>query len=52
MHLELVTLVVDDYDPAIRFFTELLGFDLVEDVPAVTDDGRSKRWVVSARPEP
>lgn len=38
----LVTLVVDDYDEAIRFYTEALGFRLVEDVPR--PDG--SRWVV------
>lgn len=46
MTLELFSLVVDDYDEAIAFFTGTLGFDLVEDRPAVTTDGRSKRWVV------
>ncbi len=45
-HLELVALVVRDYDPAIRFFVDILGFDLAEDIPATTNDGRAKRWVV------
>lgn len=44
--LELVTLVVQDYDPAIRFFVDVLGFELVEDSPSLTNDGRPKRWVV------
>ena len=44
--LDLVTLVVDSYDPAIEFFVEKLGFELVEDSPAVTNDGQLKRWVV------
>ena len=44
--LELVALVVRDYDPAIRFFVDVLHFDLVEDVPSMTNDGRPKRWVV------
>ncbi len=44
--LGLVTVVVDDYDDAIRFFVDALGFDLVEDSPSTTDDGRPKRWVV------
>ncbi len=48
--LELVTLVVDDYDPAIAFFTSVLGFDLVEDTPCLTNDGRPKRWVVVRPP--
>lgn len=45
-HLNLVALVVRDYDPAIRFFVDVLGFELVEDVPSLTNDGRAKRWVV------
>lgn len=49
-HLELVALVVREYDPAIDFFVNVLGFELVEDVPSLTNDGRSKRWVV-VRPE-
>ena len=44
--LELVTIVVDDYDPAIEFFVGVLGFELVEDLPSLTNDGRPKRWVV------
>ena len=46
MRLDLVTVVVEDYDAAIEFFTRRLGFDLVEDSPATTNDGRPKRWVV------
>jgi catechol 2,3-dioxygenase-like lactoylglutathione lyase family enzyme len=45
-HLHLVTLVVRDYDVAIDFFVNVLQFDLVEDVPSKTNDGRPKRWVV------
>jgi catechol 2,3-dioxygenase-like lactoylglutathione lyase family enzyme len=45
-HLELVALLVDDYDAAIRFFVDALGFELVEDSPSLTNDGRPKRWVV------
>jgi catechol 2,3-dioxygenase-like lactoylglutathione lyase family enzyme len=33
---ELVTIVVDDYDTAIPFFVDTLGFDLVEDTPSKT----------------
>jgi catechol 2,3-dioxygenase-like lactoylglutathione lyase family enzyme len=44
--LELVALVVREYQPAIDFFVNVLQFDLVEDVPALTNDGRPKRWVV------
>jgi catechol 2,3-dioxygenase-like lactoylglutathione lyase family enzyme len=45
-HLELVALVVRDYDAAIRFFVDVLQFELVEDTPSQTNDGRPKRWVV------
>lgn len=45
-HLELVTLVVRDYDAALRFFVDVLHFDLVEDRVSLTNDGRPKRWVV------
>ena len=45
-HLHLVALVVRDYDRAIDFFVHVLDFDLVEDVPSTTNDGRPKRWVV------
>ncbi|WP_405858672.1 VOC family protein [Streptomyces sp. NBC_00090] len=40
--IALVTLVVRDYDEAIAFYTDALGFDLVED----TDRGDGSRWVV------
>lgn len=50
MRLDLVTIVVDDYDRAIEFFTDALGFDLVEDSPALTTDGHPKRWVVVRPP--
>lgn len=45
-HLELVTLIVREYDPAIHFFVTVLDFELVEDLPSTTNDGRAKRWVV------
>jgi catechol 2,3-dioxygenase-like lactoylglutathione lyase family enzyme len=48
--LELVTIVVDEYDPAIAFFTTVLGFALVEDSPSLTNDGRPKRWVIVRPP--
>ena len=46
MYLGLATIVVDDYDSAIRFFVDALDFELAEDSPALTNDGRPKRWVV------
>jgi catechol 2,3-dioxygenase-like lactoylglutathione lyase family enzyme len=50
MHIEQVALIVDDYDEAIAFFVDILGFELVEDSPALTNDGRQKRWVVVRPP--
>ena len=50
MHLEQLALIVDDYDEAIGFFVDALGFELVEDSPALTNDGRPKRWVVVRPP--
>ena len=41
-----VSLVVREYDEAIAFFTQRLGFTLVED----TDLGSGKRWVLVAPP--
>ncbi|HUG00441.1 MAG TPA: VOC family protein [Longimicrobiales bacterium] len=49
-HLHLVALVVREYQPAIDFFVDVLGFDLIENSPALTDDGRPKRWVVVRPP--
>ncbi len=46
VHLGLAAIVVDDYDSAIRFFVDALGFELAQDSPALTNDGRPKRWVV------
>ncbi|WP_409466098.1 VOC family protein [Amycolatopsis sp. GA6-003] len=48
--LHLTAIIVDDYDEAIEFFTRALGFDLVEDSPSLTNDGRPKRWVVVRPP--
>jgi catechol 2,3-dioxygenase-like lactoylglutathione lyase family enzyme len=45
-----VTLVVDEYDAAITFFVDTLGFELVDDSPARANDGRPKRWVVVRAP--
>jgi catechol 2,3-dioxygenase-like lactoylglutathione lyase family enzyme len=50
VHLGLVTIVVTEYDPAIEFFVGTLGFELVEDHPDLTNDGRPKRWVVVRPP--
>jgi len=50
MQIELVAVIVDEYDPAIEFFVKILGFELVEDSPSTTNDGRPKRWVVVRPP--
>jgi catechol 2,3-dioxygenase-like lactoylglutathione lyase family enzyme len=42
--LATVALLVPDYDEAIRFFREKLGFELLEDRPVEGE----KRWVVMA----
>ena len=41
MNISLFTLVVPDYDAAIRFYVDQVGFTLLED----TDMGGGKRWV-------
>lgn len=48
--LQLTAIIVQDYDKAIAFFTQALGFVLAEDSPANTNDGRAKRWVVVRPP--
>jgi catechol 2,3-dioxygenase-like lactoylglutathione lyase family enzyme len=40
-HLANVALIVSDYDEAIAWYTQVLGFDLLQD----TDLGDGKRWV-------
>jgi catechol 2,3-dioxygenase-like lactoylglutathione lyase family enzyme len=45
-----VALVVRDYDEAISFFTEKMGFELVEDTEATDRLGEKKRWVLVAPP--
>jgi catechol 2,3-dioxygenase-like lactoylglutathione lyase family enzyme len=39
-----VALIVDDYDDAIKFYTEKLAFILIEDTPV----SETKRWVLVA----
>lgn len=43
-----LSLLVHDYDEAISFYTNKLGFILIED----TDMGGGKRWVMVAPPGP
>jgi catechol 2,3-dioxygenase-like lactoylglutathione lyase family enzyme len=51
MYLEQVAIIVDDYDEAIRFFVQKLGFELLEDSVATTNDGQPKRWVLVRPPD-
>jgi catechol 2,3-dioxygenase-like lactoylglutathione lyase family enzyme len=44
-------LLVRDYDEAIAFFVDKLGFTVQEDSPSVTKEGHPKRWVV-VQPSP
>jgi catechol 2,3-dioxygenase-like lactoylglutathione lyase family enzyme len=44
--IDLIALIVRDYNAAIRFFVDVLQFELVEDTLSLTNDGRPKRWVV------
>ena len=46
MRLGLTTLVVRDYDEAIRFYVDAVGFELVSD----DAQGPDRRWVVVAPP--
>ena len=39
-----IALVIADYDEAIKFYTEKLGFELIEDTP----QSKTKRWVLVA----
>ena len=43
-HLGMITVVVDEYDSAIEYYTSALGFTLIED----TKMSEAKRWVVVA----
>ena len=44
-HIAALALVVPDYDPAISFFCDVMGFRLIDDI----DQGH-KRWVTVAPP--
>lgn len=43
----LVSIVVEDYDAAIEFYVDRIGFTLIEDTPV---ESQNKRWVVVAPP--
>jgi histidine triad (HIT) family protein len=44
--LDLVSVLVPTYDAGRAFFVNVLGFTVAEDRPALTTDGRAKRWLV------
>ncbi len=44
MRIGHITLLVNDYDEAIDFYTQKLGFVLLEDIPLTPE----KRWVIVA----
>ncbi|MEL7158809.1 MAG: hypoxanthine phosphoribosyltransferase [Actinomycetota bacterium] len=50
MEIAYTTLVVEDYDEALAFYVDSVGFELIEDSPAVAGDGTKKRWVVIRPP--
>jgi catechol 2,3-dioxygenase-like lactoylglutathione lyase family enzyme len=50
VQVDLVTILVAEYDPAIEFFVDALGFELVEDSLSLANDGSPKRWVVVRPP--
>ncbi|MEM9133282.1 MAG: hypoxanthine phosphoribosyltransferase [Actinomycetota bacterium] len=50
MEIALTTLVVNDYDEALAFYVDAVGFELVEDSPSTANDGSAKRWVVIRPP--
>ncbi len=50
MGLELVSVIVREYDEAIEFFVNVLGCVLEDDSPSLDGDGQPKRWVVVRPP--
>jgi catechol 2,3-dioxygenase-like lactoylglutathione lyase family enzyme len=44
--LKLITLLVNDYDAAIQFYTQKLGFEVAEDAAV----GEEERWVTLSLP--
>jgi hypothetical protein len=45
LFVQLGTIVVNDHDRAIVIFVDVMGFELIEDSPSITNN-RAKRWVV------
>ena len=51
MGIELTSIIVNDYDTAVEFFVNALGFTLSEDSESFDGDGGAKRWVVVHPPD-
>jgi catechol 2,3-dioxygenase-like lactoylglutathione lyase family enzyme len=47
MKIKLSSVPIDDYDKAIKFYTEMMGFQLKRDMPL----GGGARWITVVSPE-
>src|SRR6187549_148223 len=47
MKIKLASVPIDDYDKALKFYTEVMGFQLKRDIPL----GDGARWITVVSPE-
>jgi catechol 2,3-dioxygenase-like lactoylglutathione lyase family enzyme len=47
MKIKLASVPIDDYDKAVKFYTEMMGFQLKRDMPL----GEGARWITVVSPE-
>jgi len=47
MRIKLTSVSIDDYDKALKFYTEVMGFQLKRDIPL----GEGARWITVVSPE-
>lgn len=47
MRIKLTSIPIDDYDKALKFYTEAMGFQLKRDIPL----GDGNRWITVVSPE-
>ncbi len=47
MKIKLTSVSIDDYDKALKFYTEVMGFQLKRDIPL----GDGARWITVVSPE-
>lgn len=47
MKIKLSSVSIDDYDKALKFYTEMMGFSLKRDIPL----GNGARWITVVSPE-